>query len=145
MNVINFSGGGPQTDPVNDAMFETIHNVTLAGVVPVIAAGNDREDFGFGTAGSPGVAPDAIAVAATSNSHVFAPALSVSGGPPSLGAVPIQGAGGAKLPAAWSTLDQTIVDVSHDHGHRRQAGRRASLRRGDRPEHGDGHAARRAR
>ena len=82
MNVINFSGGGPQTDPVNDAMFETIHNVTLAGVVPVIAAGNDREDFGFGTAGTPGVAPDAIAVAATSNSHVFAPALSVTGGPP---------------------------------------------------------------
>src|SRR4051794_25772350 len=112
MNVINFSGGGPQTDPANDAMFETIHNVTLAGVVPVIAAGNDREDFGFGTAGTPGVAPDAIAVAATSNSHVFAPALSVTGGPPSLGAVPIQGAGGAKLPAAWSTLDQTIVDVS---------------------------------
>jgi subtilisin family serine protease len=112
MNVINFSGGGPQTDPANDAMFETIHNVTLAGVVPVIAAGNDREDFGFGTAGTPGVAPDAIAVAATSNSHVFAPALSVSGGPPSLGAVPIQGAGGMKLPAAWSTLDQTIVDVS---------------------------------
>ena len=26
--------------------------------------------------------------------------------------MPIQGAGGAKLPAAWSTLDQTIVDVS---------------------------------
>jgi subtilisin family serine protease len=112
MNVINFSGGGPQTDPANDAMFETIHNVSLAGVVPVIAAGNDREDFGFGTAGSPGVAPDAIAVAATSNSHVFAPALSVVGGPPSLGAIPIQGAGGAKLPAAWSSADHTLVDVS---------------------------------
>jgi minor extracellular serine protease Vpr len=111
MNVINFSGGGPQTDPVNDAMFETIHNVTLAGVVPVIAAGNDREDYGLGTAGSPGVAPDAIAVAATSNSHVFSPALSVTGGPPSLGAVPIQ-EGGAKLPGAWATLDQTLVDVS---------------------------------
>jgi minor extracellular serine protease Vpr len=112
MNVINFSGGGPQTDPVNDAMFETIHNVSLAGVVPVIAAGNDREDFGFGTAGSPGVAPDAISVAATSNSHVFAPALSVVGGPPSLGALPIQGAGGARLPATWSTADQTMVDVT---------------------------------
>ncbi len=74
MNVINFSGGGPQTDPVNDAMYETIHNTALAGVVPVIAAGNDREDFGLGTAGSPGTAPDAISVAATSNSHVFAPA-----------------------------------------------------------------------
>jgi subtilisin family serine protease len=112
MNVINFSGGGPQTDPVNDAMFETVHNTSLAGVVPVIAAGNDREDFGFGTAGSPGVAPDAIAVAATSNAHVFAPALSVVGGPPSLGAIPIQGAGGAKFPAAWSTLDQTVVDAT---------------------------------
>src|SRR3954454_11447173 len=111
MNVINFSGGGPQTDPVNDAMFETIHNTVLAGVVPVIAAGNDREDFGLGTAGSPGVAPDSIAVAATSNAHVFAPALSVPGGPPSLGAVPIQGAGGEKLPAAWASADHTIVDV----------------------------------
>ena len=112
MNVINFSGGGPQTDPANDAMYETIHNVALAGVVPVIAAGNDREDFGLGTTGSPGTAPDAIAVAATSNNHVFAPALSVVNGPPSLGAVPLQSAGGAKLPGAWSTLDQTVVDVS---------------------------------
>jgi subtilisin family serine protease len=112
MNVINFSGGGPQTDPANDAMYETIHNVALAGVVPVIAAGNDREDFGLGTTGSPGTAPDAIAVAATSNNHVFAPALGVVGGPPSLGAIPLQSAGGAKLPGAWSTLDQTIVDVT---------------------------------
>ncbi len=111
MNVINFSGGGPQTDPANDAMYETIHNVALAGVVPVIAAGNDRDDFGLGTAGTPGTAPDAIAVAATSNSHVFAPTLSVSGGPPSLGAIPLQ-TGGLKLPAAWTTLDQTLVDVS---------------------------------
>ena len=112
MNVINFSGGGPETDPANDAMNEAVHNTALAGVVPVIAAGNDREDFGLGSAGSPGTAPDAISVAATSNSHVFAPALTVTGGPPSLGAVPIQGAGGAKLPTAWSSADQTIVDVS---------------------------------
>ena len=112
MNVINFSGGGPQTDPVNDAMFETIHNVSLAGVVPVIAAGNERDDFGFGPAGSPAAAPDAIAVAATSNAHVFAPALTVVGGPPSLGAVPIQSAGGAKLPAAWSTAAPTAAPRS---------------------------------
>ncbi|MFL5953564.1 MAG: S8 family serine peptidase [Gaiellaceae bacterium] len=110
MNVINFSGGGPQTDPANDAMYETIHNVALAGVVPVIAAGNDREDFGLGTAGTPGTAPDAISVAATSNAHVFAPGLTVVNGPPSLGAVPLQ-TGGLKLPGAWTTLDQTIVDV----------------------------------
>jgi minor extracellular serine protease Vpr len=112
MDVINFSGGGPQTDPVNDAMNETVANVAAAGVVPVIAAGNDRDDYGLGSAGSPGTAPDAIAVAAVSNSHVFAPALSVLGGPPSLGAIPLQSAGGAKLPGGWSTLDQTIVDVT---------------------------------
>ena len=112
MNVINFSGGGPETDPANDAMNEAVRNTALAGVVPVIAAGNDREDFGLGTAGSPGSAPDAISVAAVSNSHVFAPALSVVGGPPSLGALPIQGAGGQKLPGGWATLDQTLIDVT---------------------------------
>ena len=112
MNVINFSGGGPQTDPANDAMYVAVHNTVLAGVVPVIAAGNDREDFGLGTTGSPGTAPDAITVAATSSPAVFAPALTVTGGPPSLSAVPIQGAGGAALPAAWSTADQTVVDVA---------------------------------
>ena len=67
MDVINFSGGGPETDPANDAMIETVRNVAAAGVVPVISAGNDRDDFGLGTAGSPGTAPDAISVAAVSN------------------------------------------------------------------------------
>ena len=78
MDVINFSGGGPQIDPANDALVEAIHNVAAAGVVPVIAAGNDRDDFGLGSAGSPGTAPDAISVAAVSNTHVFAPALDVT-------------------------------------------------------------------
>jgi subtilisin family serine protease len=109
MNVINFSGGGPETDPANDAMNEAVHNAALAGVVPVIAAGNDRDDFGLGSAGSPGTAPDAISVAAVSNSHVFAPALSVVGGPASLGAVPIQA---FKPPTAWAAADQTLVDVA---------------------------------
>ena len=31
MDVINFSGGGPQTDPVNDAMIEAVTNVAAAG------------------------------------------------------------------------------------------------------------------
>ncbi len=117
MNVINFSGGGPQTDPANDAMVETVRNTALAGVVPVIAAGNDREDFGLGSTGTPGTAPDALTVAAVSNAHVFAPALSVVGGPPSLGAIPIQA---ARLPAAWSSSDQALVDVSSVLGSDRQ-------------------------
>jgi minor extracellular serine protease Vpr len=113
MDVINFSGGGPESEPVNDAMIETIRNVAAAGVVPVISAGNDRDEFGLGTAGSPGTAPDAISVAAVSNNQVFAPALSVvaPGAPPTLAQVPLRPSPGAR-PTGWSTADQTLVDVT---------------------------------
>jgi minor extracellular serine protease Vpr len=113
MNVINFSGGGPEVDPANDALIEGVHNVVAAGVVPVVAAGNDRDDFGAGSVGSPGTAPDSIAVAAVSNNHVFAPALSVvvPGAPSYLQNVPFAGAEGRRVPPAWSTVDQTVADV----------------------------------
>jgi minor extracellular serine protease Vpr len=113
MDVINFSGGGPQIDPANDALVEAIHNVAAAGVVPVIAAGNDGDDFGLGSAGSPGTAPDAISVAAVSSTHVFAPALDVTapGTPSTLRGIPFLGANGSLAPAAWATTDQTLVDV----------------------------------
>ena len=106
MNVINFSGGGPMTDPANDALVEAVSNVPAAGVVPVISAGNDRDDFGMGSVGAPGVAPDSIAVAALSNSHVFGPALSVAGR--QFNFVP---GGGTLPPAAWGSSDRTLVDI----------------------------------
>jgi subtilisin family serine protease len=113
MQVINFSGGGPQIDPVNDALVEATANITAAGVVPVFSAGNDRDDFGLGTVGSPASAPDAIAVAAVSSTHVFAPAMTVvapavPGGLPQIPVRPDQ----SGVPPAWNTLDQTLVDVS---------------------------------
>jgi subtilisin family serine protease len=112
MNVINFSGGGPAADPVNDPMIETVRNVAAAGVIPVIAAGNDRDQYGLGSVGSPGSAPDAIAVAAVSNTHVFAPALSVvsPGAPGYLSQIPVA-QGGNPPPLAWAG-DQTLVDVT---------------------------------
>jgi minor extracellular serine protease Vpr len=113
MDVVNFSGGGPQSEPANDAMMETIRNVAAAGVVPVIAAGNDRDDFGRGTAGSPGTAPDAISVAAVSNVHVFGSPLDVTGAgaPGYLRGIPFRPAGGQAVPGAWATSDQPIVDI----------------------------------
>ena len=113
MDVINFSGGGPQTDPLSDAMIETVRNVAAAGVVPVISAGNDRDDYGVGSAGSPGTAPDAISVAALSNSQVFAPALSVtaSGAPDALTRIPFVRTAGPNTPGAWARSDQQLVDV----------------------------------
>src|SRR4029078_3432982 len=46
MNVINFSGGGPESDPSTDATIEMARNTAAAGVVPVIEAGNTRRTFG---------------------------------------------------------------------------------------------------
>jgi minor extracellular serine protease Vpr len=113
MDVINFSGGGPQTDPASDALVEAVRNVADAGVVPVISAGNDRDDYGLGSAGSPGTAPDAISVAALSNSHVYAPALRVmaSGAPEPLTRIPFMRTAGGATPAAWANDDQQLVDV----------------------------------
>jgi subtilisin family serine protease len=111
MNVINFSGGGPQADPVSDALVEAVANVAAAGVVPVISAGNDRDDWGLGSSGSPGTAPDAISVAAVSNSHVFGRSLSVttSDAPATLKNIPFSDI--EAVPDAWTGADQTLVDV----------------------------------
>jgi hypothetical protein len=111
MDVINFSGGGPATDPRTDALIRTVANVVKAGVVPVISAGNDRDDFGLGTAGSPGTAPEAITVAATSNNHVFAPTLRVqeAGAPATLQQIPFKPTG--SVPSSWGTSNRSLVDV----------------------------------
>jgi subtilisin family serine protease len=113
MDVINFSGGGAETEPANDAMIDVIHNVVAAGVVPVISAGNDRDDFGMGSIGSPGTSPDAITVAAVSNTHVFAPTLGVrtADAPDSLRRIPIESSGGTRFPGSFGFSTHRLVDV----------------------------------
>jgi subtilisin family serine protease len=113
MDVINFSGGGAETEPARDALIAAVHNVAAAGIVPVVAAGNDRDDYGLGTVGSPGSAPDAIAVAAVSNTHDFAPAarVTVAGAPADLQRIPVMRGAGGDLPTLWARTDQTVVDV----------------------------------
>jgi minor extracellular serine protease Vpr len=113
MDVINFSGGGAETDPANDAMIQVIHNTAAAGVVPVISAGNDRDDFGLGTVGSPGTAPDAITVAAVSNTHLFAPVLTVRApaAPDSLRRIAVASSAGMFFPGSFSFTSKRLVDV----------------------------------
>ncbi len=110
MDVINFSGGGPEANPASDALIEATDNVAAAGVVPVIAAGNDRDEFGLGSIGSPSNAPDAISVAAVSNLHVFGPELTVTaaGAPASLQHVPFSF--NVEVPPSWQA-EQTLVDI----------------------------------
>src|SRR6266511_2855231 len=113
MDVINFSGGGPESDPATDIMIDVIKNVANAGVVPVISAGNDRDEFGVGSVGSPGTAPEAITVAAVSNTHVFAPILAVRApdAPEMLRRIAIASAGGMRFPGAFSFTTRRLVDV----------------------------------
>jgi Subtilase family. len=65
MNVINLSIGEPEVQPNRDIVVKALDNAAAAGVVPVVAAGNDYETGGLGTIGSPGNAPAAITVAAS--------------------------------------------------------------------------------
>jgi minor extracellular serine protease Vpr len=109
MDVINFSGGGPQSDPARDPMVRVVNNVVNAGVVPVISAGNDRDLFGLGTVGSPSTAPDAISVAATANGHVFTRSLTLTA-PTGIGPMPFVPAPGA-IPPSWVNTEQQVVDV----------------------------------
>jgi subtilisin family serine protease len=65
MDVINLSLGEPEVEPTRDIVVEAIDDAADAGVIPVIAAGNDNTDAGRGSIGSPGTAPEAITVAAS--------------------------------------------------------------------------------
>jgi subtilisin family serine protease len=65
MNVINLSIGEPEVSPQRDIVVTALDNAAAAGVVPVVAAGNDYDLAGDGSVGSPGNAPGAITVAAS--------------------------------------------------------------------------------
>ena len=72
MNVINMSLGEPEVEPTRDLLVSAIEGAAAAGVVPVIAAGNDFAEFGSGSVSSPGSAPSAITVAAADARDVIA-------------------------------------------------------------------------
>ena len=64
MDVINFSGGQPEIEPRRDIIALGLDAAAAAGVVPVVAAGNDFNDLGAGSVSSPGTSEGAITVAA---------------------------------------------------------------------------------
>ncbi len=117
MDIINFSGGGPQADPRTDVLIEAVRNVVRAGVVPIISAGNDRDFFGLGTAGSPATAPDAISVGAVANAHVFGTSLQVVA-PAGLPRMPFVASD--TVPPSWISTNQRLVDVGSISGVNRQ-------------------------
>jgi minor extracellular serine protease Vpr len=113
MDVINFSGGSSEGDPATDASIEATNNVAAAGVVPVIAAGNARDEFGLGTVGSPGTASEALTVAAVSNTHVFGPTVTVQDAraPATLRQIPFHVTALEPAFNEWERSDRTLTDV----------------------------------
>ncbi|MGE5689431.1 MAG: S8 family peptidase [Pseudomonadota bacterium] len=69
MDVLNLSIGEPETEPTRDLVTAALDGAADAGVVPVVAAGNDYGDFGEGSVGSPGSAAKAISVAAVTTTE----------------------------------------------------------------------------
>jgi subtilisin family serine protease len=120
MNVINLSIGEPEVEPHRDVVVRALDNAAKAGVVPVVASGNDYMNAGFGSIGSPGNAPNAITVAASTQGgahtrpDVAAYFSSAGPTPVSLLPKPDVTAPGMNIlssvpPNDWETLDGTSM------------------------------------
>ncbi|MEO5577016.1 MAG: S8 family serine peptidase [Gaiellaceae bacterium] len=69
MDVINMSLGEPEIEPSRDIVVKALGAAARAGVVPVVSAGNDFDEFGRGSVGSPAATPEAITVGAVTTSR----------------------------------------------------------------------------
>ncbi len=106
MNIINLSLGEPEISPSRDIVVRAIDAAARAGVVPVIAGDNSFDTYGYGSISSPGNAPDAITVAATTLDDTIASFSSGGPTPVSLKLKPDVSAPGvaitSSLPVNWS-------------------------------------------
>jgi Subtilase family len=120
MNVINLSLGEPEITPARDIVVQAINAAAAAGVVPVVAAGNDYEAVGPGSVGSPGSASAAITAGAATKRSVVASFSSSGPTPVSLELKPDVSAPGVSIlssvPArdsSWRTFDGTSMAAPH--------------------------------
>ena len=118
MDVINLSLGEPEIEPSRDLVVRALNAAAAAGVVPVVAAGNDFSEFGRGSVGSPGSTERAITVAATVNGSSAVASFSSSGPTPlSLRLKPEVSAPGqgieSSVPDGWDTFSGTSMAAPH--------------------------------
>ncbi len=123
MDVINLSIGEPEIEPSRDLVALALDAAAAAGVVPVVAAGNDFEEFGRGSLTSPGNAAQAITVAAVSSGNGDGPEGQLAGfsssGPTtiSLRLKPDVSAPGisilSSVPGGWASMSGTSMATPH--------------------------------
>jgi subtilisin family serine protease len=119
MDVINLSLGEPEINPRRNVVTLALDGAAAAGVVPVVAAGNEYNDVGAGSVSSPATAKRAIAVAAVAtNPPVHADFSSVGPTPISNLLKPDVSAPGvgilSSLPGGgWSSASGTSMAAPH--------------------------------
>jgi subtilisin family serine protease len=121
MDVINLSLGEPEIEPTRDIVVAAVNRAAAAGVVPVIAAGNDFDEFGYGSVSSPGNASAAITVAAVTSTDNIASFSSAGPTPVSLAMKPDVSAPGVSVTSSlptgsqgtWGTLSGTSMAAPH--------------------------------
>jgi subtilisin family serine protease len=122
MDVLNLSIGEPELEPRRDVVALALDAAAAAGVVPVVAAGNDFNDLGAGSVASPANSAAAITVAAvemggTPPTGVHADFSSVGPTTMSLRQKPDVAAPGvgvlSAVPEGWSALSGTSMASPH--------------------------------
>jgi subtilisin family serine protease len=122
MDVLNLSIGEPEIEPRRDVVALALDAAAAAGVVSVVAAGNDYNDLGAGTVSSPANSARAITVAAveiagTSATGVHADFSSVGPTTISLRLKPDVAAPGVDIlsavPGGWGSLSGTSMASPH--------------------------------
>lgn len=112
MDVINLSLGEPEIAPQRDLVVAALTNAAKAGVVPVVAAGNDYDVVGDGSVDSPGNTPAAITVAASTKQGVIADFSSGGPTPVSLQLKPDVTAPGVNIFSSYPTREGTWSSLS---------------------------------
>jgi subtilisin family serine protease len=120
MDVLNLSIGEPEIQLSRDLVVQALQGAAAAGVVPVVAAGNDFGAFGRGSVSSPGSAPAAITVGATSLGKRMAGFSGAGPTPLSLQLKPEVAAPGVNIVSSvplregtWDTLSGTSMATPH--------------------------------
>ena len=122
MDVINLSIGEPEIEPSRDIVALALDAAAAAGVVPVVAAGNDYDGFGEGSVTSPGSSAGAITVGASTSGASPSMTSFSSAGPTaiSLRLKPDLVAPGASIlsasPGGWRTSSGTSMATPHVSG-----------------------------
>ena len=120
MDVVNLSLGEPEIQLNRDLVVQALQGAAAAGVVPVVAAGNDFGAFGRGSVSSPGSAPAAITVGATTLGKQMAGFSGAGPTPISLQMKPELSAPGVNIVSSvpqregtWEALSGTSMATPH--------------------------------